>query len=427
MRRGLLALALAGAALPGATAGAAAATPCGDPAARPWCDASLSPDRRADLLLGALTPDEELSLLAGVASADHTGQTPAIDRVGLRSVALTDDSKGVKQGSATALPIPMALAASFDTPMAGLAGAVIADEAKKKGNDIILGPTVNIMRTPLGGRTFEAYGEDPYLVGRTAVAWIKAAQAQGVIAEVKHYCCNNQEGKYYFLGEKEYSSSDLDERTLREIYLPSFEAAVKEAHVGTIMCAYNRVNDDWSCANRHLLTDILKGEWGFKGAVVSDWQAQHDTVDALRNGLDVEMPTAFDYSPPLVNAAVATGVATQAQVDDHVHRLLRTLFAFGFFERPAFRNDDTQIDFTAHAAIAQRMEEDGTVLLKNAGILPLDSRKVHSIALIGPQADRYENGGGTDDVKPIRYTTARQAITQRAGPNTKVVYDDGSD
>src|SRR5205823_3852908 len=162
---------------------------------------------------------------------------------------------------------------------------VIADEAKDKGNDVILAPTVNIMRTPLGGRTFEAYGEDPYLVARTAVQWIEGAQSQGVIAEVKHFCCNNQEGQYGLVGEKDYSSSDLDERTLREIYLPAFEAAVKEAHVGTVMCAYNRVNDEWACANKHLLSDVLKGEWGFKGAVVSDWQAQHDTVDALRNGL----------------------------------------------------------------------------------------------------------------------------------------------
>ena len=405
----------------------AAASPCGDPHTRSWCDASLPPDKRADLLLAALTPDEKLSLLAGVSSAQHTGQTGAIERVGLRSVAFTDDSKGVKQGNATTLPIPIALAASFDTRMARRAGAVIADEARKKGNDVLLGPTVNIMRTPYGGRTFEAYGEDPYLVSRTAVAWIEAAQKQGVIAEVKHYCCNNQEGKYYAIGEKEYSSSDLDERTLREIYLPGFEAAVKEAHVGTIMCAYNRVNDDWACAHHHLLTDILKGEWGFKGAVVSDWQAQHDTVDALRNGLDLEMPTASDYDPTRVKAAVASGLATQAQVDDHVHRLLRTLFAFGFFDRPAFADDDKQIDVAGHAAIAQHMEEAGTVLLKNAGILPLDAAKVHSIALIGPQADRFENGNGTDDVKPFTYTTARQAITARAGPGTKVVYDDGSD
>jgi beta-glucosidase len=426
-KRALVTSGLVGVALACAAVSPAAATPCGHQRTRPWCDASLQADQRADLLLATLTQDEKLSLLAGVASAQHTGQTAAIARVGLRSIAFTDDSKGVKQGRATALPIPIALAASFDTQMARRAGTVIADEARKKGNDVILGPTVNIMRTPFGGRTFEAYGEDPYLVSRTAVAWIEAAQRQGVIAEVKHFCCNNQEGKYYALGEKEYSSSDLDERTLREIYLPAFEAAVKEARVGTIMCAYNRVNGDWACAHHHLLTDILKREWGFKGAVVSDWQAQHDTVDALRNGLDLEMPTASDYAPTRVRAALASGLATQAEVDDHVHRLLRTMFAFGFFDRPAFADDDTQIDVAGHAAIAQRMEAAGTVLLKNAGILPLHRARVHSIALIGPQADRFENGGGTDDVTPFTYTTARQAITARAGSGTKVVYDDGSD
>src|SRR5436305_4898084 len=226
MGRGVI---IAAAALALACAAPVAASPaCGDPAQRPWCDAALSADQRAQWLLGALTPDEKLSLLAGVAGA-HTGQTAAVPRLGLRSAFITDDGVAVKQGTSTALPIPLALAATFDRRAAALAGSVIADEARDKGNDVLLGPTVNIMRTPLGGRTFEAYGEDPFLAARTAVSWIKAAQAQGVIAEVKHYCCNNQEGQDYVVGEKNYSSSDLDERTLREIYLPAFEAAVTEA------------------------------------------------------------------------------------------------------------------------------------------------------------------------------------------------------
>jgi len=407
-------------------AGAATPTPCGDTTQRPWCNASLSPDQRAALLLGALTQDEKLSLLAGV-SSDHTGQTAAVDRVGLRSAYITDDGVAVKQGTSTALPIPMSLAATFDRGMATLAGTVIGNEARAKGNDILLGPTVNIMRTPLGGRTFEAYGEDPFLVAGMSVSWIDAAQSQGVIAEVKHFCCNNQEGQFYTVGQKNYSSSDLDERTLREIYLPAFEAAVREAHVGTVMCAYNRVNDDWACENRPLLTDILKGDWGFQGAVVSDWQATHETVVALRNGLDLEMPTAMDYSPTLVRAALASGLVTQGQVDDHVRRLLRTLFAFGFFDRPPYANDDHQIDQLGHAAIAQRIEEGGITLLKNQRILPLDPRKLRSIALIGPQADRFENGGGADDVNPFVYTTPRQEIARRAGPHVNVTYDDGSD
>ena len=293
MRRGVIIVAATLGLACAATA--RASTPCGDPAQRPWCNAALAPDQRAQLLLDALTPDEKLSLLAGVAGS-HTGQTAAVPRVGLRSAFITDDGVAVKQGTSTALPIPLAVAATFDRRVAALAGSVIGNEAVDKGNDILLGPTVNIMRTPLGGRTFEAYGEDPFLAAQTATSWIEAAQAQGVIAEVKHFCCNNQEGQYFAVGEKEYSRSDLDERTLREIYLPAFEAAVRQAHVGTVMCAYNRVNDDWACEHHHLLTDILKGEWGFPGAVVSDWQAQHATVNALRNGLDVEMPTAFDYN-----------------------------------------------------------------------------------------------------------------------------------
>lgn len=405
-------------------ASAGSSQPCGGVSQRPWCDRSLSPERRADLLLHALTEDERIRLLAGVTTS-HTGQTPAIARVGLRSVFLTDDSKGVKQGKATALPIPLAIAASFNPRIAALAGAVIGNEAKHKGNDILLGPTVNIMRTPLGGRTFEAYGEDPYLVSRTGVSWIRALQQQGVLAEVKHYCCNNQEGPPYSQ-LKMFSSSNLDERTLHEIYLPGFEAAMKDGHVGSVMCAYNRVNEDWACENRHLLTDILRKEWGFRGVVVSDWQAQHNTVSAMRNGLDIEMPTAVDYSPDRVKAALAGGLITRSEIDDHVRNFLRTLFAFGFMDRSAYR-DDERINFAAHDAIAERIEQASIVLLKNQGILPLSARRVHSIALIGPQAARYENGAGTDDVAPVRYDTPLAQIRERAGRHIHVNYDDGRD
>jgi beta-glucosidase len=405
-----------------ATAGTSG--PCGDVTKRPWCDTNMSPGRRADLLLHALTQDEKIRLLAGVAST-HTGQTAAIPRVGLRSVFLTDDSKGVKQGPATALPIPLAVAASFDSHMADLAGSVIGNEAKHKGNDILLGPTVNIMRTPLGGRTFEAFGEDPYLVSHTAVPWIDGLQRQGVIGEVKHFCCNNQEGPPYS-AEKMYSSSNLDERTLREIYLPGFEAAVKKAHVGSIMCAYNRVNEDWACENQHLLTDILRKEWGFKGVVVSDWQAQHNTVSAMRNGLDVEMPTPVDYSANNINAALSAGLITQAEIDGHVRNLLRTLFAYGFMDRPAFPDDD-HINFAKHETVGMKMEERGMVLLKNNGLLPLHLSKLRSIALIGPQARIYDNGSGTDDVIPERFDTPMSAFRDRVGSRMKLKYDDGSD
>jgi beta-glucosidase len=417
---------IAGVSHPPAAAAATAPT-CGTPVgAYAWCDTSMSADQRAGLLLGALTGDEKISLLAGIASSGPTGQTASIPRVGLRTVNITDDGVSVKQGTSTALPIPLAVAATFDTGMANLAGTTIANETRAKGDDVILGPTVNIMRTPLGGRTFESYGEDPYLTTRTAVSWIEGAQAQGVMAEVKHFCCNNEEGAGMFVCEKNFCSSDLDERTLREIYTPQFEAAVKEAHAAAVMCAYNRVNDDWACEDRHLLTDMLKGDWGFSGIVMSDWQSQHFTVMALKNGLDVEMPTASDYSSTNVNAALMSGQVTQADIDDHVRRFLRMLFAAGFFDRAPYINDDKQIDTTAHADVAQQIEESGMTLLKNAAILPLDGAKLKSIALIGPQADRFENGAGTENITPFTFTTPRQAITQRAGPGVTVTYDDGS-
>ncbi len=163
------------------------------------------------------------------------------------------------------MPAPLSLAAAFDPALAARAGGLVADEAKAKGNDLVYAPTVNIMRTPLGGRTFEGYGEDPYLTARTAVGWIKGAQATGVIANVKHYAANNQETGRMSI------NAEIDERTLREIYLPQFEAAVKDAGSGSVMCAYNKVNTQFSCENEHLLKDILTREWGFKGFVLSDY------------------------------------------------------------------------------------------------------------------------------------------------------------
>src|SRR4051794_12875387 len=254
---------------------APAAGRCGDPGARPWCNTSLSPDRRAGLLLDALTQNEKISLLAGddafgVSGAEHshTGTSDGVPRVGLPPVYYSDGPVGPRQGKTTAMPIPMALAATFDPAAAHDHGATIASEARSKGNDVVFAPTVNIMRTPLGGRTFEAYGEDPFLVSRMAVGWIRGAQSQGVIANVKHYAANNQEGASAAADESRPDQplgppgtsgnrltvdSVVDERTLREGYLPQFEAAVKEANVGSVMCSYNRLNGQYACQNEHLL------------------------------------------------------------------------------------------------------------------------------------------------------------------------------
>ena len=259
--------------------GADAAGRCGD---HPWCDTSLPADTRAGLLLEQLTPDERISLLAGDdlfgvggQAGSHTGTSNGVPRVDLPTIYYTDGPMGVRSGMATAMPAPLGLAATWDPALATRYGATVGNEAKSKGNDVVFAPTVNIMRTPLGGRTFEGYGEDPWLVGRMAVGWIEGAQSEGVIANVKHFAANNQEGMgpgpqgtplgVGVLGDRYTVNAVVDERTLHEIYLPAFEAAVHEANVGSIMCSYNRLNGQYACENTHLLETILRLDWGFEG------------------------------------------------------------------------------------------------------------------------------------------------------------------
>src|SRR3954467_9743545 len=315
-----------------------AAGRCG---AHPWCDISLTPDARAGLLLEQLTQDEKISLLAGdepfgVAGGahSHTGTSDGIPRVELPTTYYSDGPVGPRQGKTTAMPIPMALAATFDPRLADRYGDLVGNEVKSKGNDVVFAPTVNIMRTPLGGRTFEGYGEDPYLVSRLAVGWIEAAQKQGVMGDIKHFAANNQEGDAgeaanqsrpgQILGPPPVEGNRMlvnvnaDERTLREIYLPQFEAAVKEANVASVMCSYNKLGGTYACENHHLLEDILKKDWGFKGYVLADYGADHNTGASLANGLDFEPWPGAIYGPVPVDAAVVSGQASETDIDEHV-------------------------------------------------------------------------------------------------------------
>jgi beta-glucosidase len=334
----------------------------------------------------------------------------------------------------------MALAASFDPKIAYLYGSVVGNEVKNKGNDVVFGPTVNIMRTPLGGRTFEGYGEDPFLVTRLTVGWIDGAQSQGVIGNVKHFAANNQEGAdptgqlgspnaplgAGALGDRYYVNAVVDDRTLHEIYLPQFEAAINEAHVGSVMCAYNQLNGQYACENKRLLQQILRRDWGFRGYVIADYGAAHNTIASLNNGLDFEPWPAVAYSPTLVDAALAAGQATPAQIDEHVHAVLRTLFAYGFFDRGAYVDDDNQIDKPAHAQAAQRIEENGITLLENKGALPLNAASLKSVAVIGKAANTFVTGGGSGNVTPFAFQSPLSAISARVGPNVPVSFDDGS-
>lgn len=411
--------------------------PCPTQSAHPWCDRALSPDARAALFRGAMTVDEEISLVGGNGNgaAPHTGATYAVPRLGLPAVFFVDGPVGPRQGPATAMPVPMALAAAWDPQLAYAHGREIADEAKHKGNDVVFAPTVNIMRTPMNGRTYEAYGEETYLVGQTGRGWIQGAQSTGVLADVKHYLGNNQEGQQgapplsAANGGRMIVNANIDERTLREVYMPHFEAAVKQAGTATIMCSYNRVNGAYACENAHTLQQVLKKEWGFKGIILADYGASKDTVGNMNNGLDFVPAQGFldqSYDPNLIRAALASGAVSRATLDGHVLRLLRTLFAYGYFDRPGYVNDDAAIDVAAHAKTAQAIEEQAITLLENDGVLPLKPG-VKKIAVIGPYADRFVTGGGSGAVSARTVVTALQGITARAGGDVTVTYADGSD
>lgn len=420
-----------------ASAATALPTPCPSRTAHAWCDRSLSPDARALLFQKAMTQDEEISLVGGNGNgaAPHTGASYAVPRLGLPAVYFSDGPVGPRQGPATAMPIPMALAAAWDPKLAYAHGQEIADEAKHKGNDVVFAPTVNIMRTPQGGRTYEAYGEETYLVAQTARGWIQGAQSTGVIADVKHYLANNQEGQNGVPpltaanGGRMLVDAQVDERTLREVYMPHFEAAVKQANVGTIMCSYNRVNGTYACENPHTIQQVLEKEWGFKGIVLSDYGASKDTVGNMNNGLDfVPDQGQLDqsYDPNLIRAALVSGTVSRATLDGHVLRILRTLFAYGYFDRPGYAIDEAAIDVAAHARTAQTIEEQAITLLKNQGVLPLKPG-VKKIAVIGPYANLFVTGGGSGTVTARSVVTALQGIKTRAGSGVTVTYADGSD
>jgi beta-glucosidase len=398
---------------------------CGD---HPWCNTALSPTQRAQEMLAAMSQADKVGILTGQAASD----------VGLPAIGWTDGAVGaggVGSGSsdATAMPAAIALAANFDSQMAYRYGGVVGTEVKHRGFDGDFGPTVNIMRTPLGGRTFEAYGEDPYLSAQTAVGWTDGLQAQGVMADVKHFAENNQEGQagvspvFGAYGGRTIVNVHVDQRTMHEIELVPFEAAVTQAHSQTVMCSYNLVNGVYACQDPFLLKTTLRQLWGFDGFTVSDAAACHETAPDLDAGLNFDI-VGTCYSAPEVDAALASGQVSQATLDQRVFETLRTLFAFGFFDHPTWPKDTTQDNVSGDEATADQTEEGGAVLLRNrGGGLPIDPAKVHSIAVIGPAANQYIHGNGSSQVDPYLQTTALAGITARAKQaGIKVAYDDGT-
>ncbi|MGB0211650.1 beta-glucosidase family protein [Algiphilus sp.] len=409
---------------------------CGDHA---WCDPGMTPEARTALLLDAMTLGQKISLLAGddvfgsVTGEPANGTSEGIPELGIPTLYFSDGPVGPRKGRATAHPSPALLASTFDPELARETGAVIANEVRNKGAHVVHGPAVDIMRTPVAGRSFESYGEDPLLSARMGTAWIQGAQSQGVVANIKHYTANNQEGQFGILpltglvGGRFIVNAVVDERSLREIYLPAFEDAVREGGVGSVMCAYNRVNGAAACSSESLLTDILRGEWGFDGFVLTDYFfAQKNTTPALRAGTDLEMPVPILYSAAAIRLQMALGRVDEALIDERLGNILRTMFRFGFFDQPPFEENDAAIDQEAHARVAREVAEQGTVLLQNDGLLPLRAEDIGSIAVIGA-ADRIVSGGGSSAVAPFRQTNPLDGIRERAGDGVTVHFTDGSD
>jgi beta-glucosidase len=393
---------------PAAAAAAADASCQGRPA--PWMDTRLSPDQRASLLVSRMTLAQEAQMTAAVSTATESREVPAIPALCIPALLLTNGSAGISTGGpvqepATALPAPISLAATWNPSAADRYGQVEGAEALDQGRNDVEGPDINIARVPVNGRTFEAYGEDPYLAGRIAAGDVTGIQSQGVIATAKHYDANNQETSRDTINEV------IDGRTLREIYLPAFQAAV-QAGVGSVMCAKNLVNGTHSCDSAALI-GVLENDWHFPGFVVSDFSSIHGTVQAADAGTSLELPSARYFGPALA-AAVTDGQVSKATVDGLVHRILATMFRLGLFDRPA--PAPRPIPAARDGAAARALAEAGTVLLKNdRATLPLDPATLKSVALIGPEAGTASTGGdGSPKVAPVRTVSPLQAIGAEA-------------
>jgi len=387
-------------------------------------DSTASLESRVENLFTNLTADEKISLLSGTSFLS----TP-IPRLGLPSLSMADAGEGVvggiesTRGPATAFPAGVAMAATWDPALVSRIGEAIGVEALNKGTGahMLLGPAINIQRSPLGGRNGEYFSEDPWLTARLAVSYIEGMQATGCVACVKHYAAYNQENQRYTI------DVHVKERALREIYLPAFEAAVKEAHAWTVMSSYNQINGYKASANRYLMVDVLKRGWGFDGLLVSDWGGVQDTVGPLNAGNDLEMPGQEYLTHDRVVAALNNGQATQAAIDDSVRRLLRTIIRAGLLDHP-HAADQTLVNSPAHQRLSLESAIEGTVLLKNSGeILPFDDRKIRSVACIGvPAVDWQVTAAGSPRVTPFYSVNALTGIQKRAGSAITINYSAGA-
>ncbi len=371
-------------------------------------------DQRVNSLLSQMTLEEKIDYIGGL----NDFYIRAIPRLKIPALRMSDGPLGVHDyGLTTAYPAGIALAASFDQDLAFRFGSSMGKDARARGVNFILAPGMNIYRAPMCGRNFEYFGEDPFLASRMAVGVIKGMQSQQVLATAKHFAANNQEF------ERNKLSSDVDERTLREIYLPAFEAAVREAKTGAVMDSYNLVNGVHSTQNHHINVDILKNDWKFDGILMSDWDATYDGIAAANNGLDLEMPSGKFMNRATLIPAIKDGRVSQATIDDKVRRILRKAIEYGFFDRP---QTDAGIPVYSQEGREVALEEarEGMVLLKNdRNLLPLDKAKLKTLAVVGPDAfPSVPNGGGSAQTKPFNSVSFLEGISNYLGSGVKVLY-----
>lgn len=385
-----------------------------DAAVAPWLDPAAAPDVRVDALLPHLSMVQKLAFLHGAADPHgFAAYVPGIPALGVPPLTLDDGPAGLRDGFSSALPAPLALAATWNASAATAYGDVLGRDARAKGADVLLGPTVNIARVPVDGRNFEAFGEDPYLAAQVVAPEIEAIQAHHVIATVKHYALNNQQTGQH------RDSFDVDPRTFHEIYEPAFAAAVQGARGGAVMCAYNQIDGVWACENK-LMLGLLENRLGFGGFVLSDFYAQHDIYKSIFNGLDLEMPKGIIYGAPLT-AAVASGNVRPATIDQHMRRILGSMVRTGLFDDPPAAGT---LPAQSDLAVARSIAGESAVLLKNdAGVLPLDRSRLRSVAIVGSgAAPAPVFGGGSALVRSADATSPLAALRDALGDGVTVRY-----
>jgi beta-glucosidase len=427
----------------------------------PWMNTRLSPDERAALVVKEMTIDEKISLLHGTSTEDLSSLGPlapqsnggagfvvGVPRLGIPAIQMSDAAYGVALSGdngrySTALPDDLAAAASWDLDAGYEYGSLIGRELRAQGYNMSLGGGVDLAREPRNGRTFEYMGEDPLLAGRMVASVVRGTQAQHVIGDIKHYALNDQESG------RTAVNVNIDKRSMRESDMLAFEIAVRESNPGAVMCSYNRVNGDFACENRYLLTDVLKQDWKFQGFVVSDWGGTHSTAKASAAGLDQEEPGELFFGNAM-KEAVQSDRVPMAEVDDHVRRILRSMFANGVIDDPPRKN---VIDVVGGFEVARKIAEQTIVLLRNELLgngraqLPLDASRVHSIAVIGAQSDiamisgagsaQVDPPGGnaitppgkgqTDEDIPVWFPTSPLKAIRAKAPGAKVQFDPGTD